>query len=266
MLFSRRALVRVAAALVAVLPLSALGPLPAAADDVVVFAAASLKNALDDVANRFKAETGKTVTINYAASSALAKQIEQAAPADIFFSADLDWMNYLEERNLIVKDTRKTLLGNSIVLVAPADSSASVTLAPGANIVGLLGADGKLAMANVDSVPAGKYGKASLEKLGIWDSVKDRIVQADNVRGALAFVAKGGAPLGIVYATDANAEKAVKIVSTFPDDSHPPILYPVALTASSKNPDAKAFLEYLQSDKAKPSFEKQGFAIVNTGA
>jgi molybdate transport system substrate-binding protein len=151
------------------------------------------------------------------------------------------------------------------VLVAPADSAATATIAPGLDLVALLGGDGKLAMANVDSVPAGKYGKASLEKLGLWDSVKDRIVQADNVRGALAFVAKGGAPLGIVYATDANAEKAVKVIGTFPEDSHPPILYPVALTAASKNPDARAFLEYLESDKARPSYEAQGFAIVHTG-
>jgi molybdate transport system substrate-binding protein len=121
-------------------------------------------------------------------------------------------------------------------------------------------------MANVDSVPAGKYGKASLETLGLWEGVKDRIVQADNVRAALAFVAKGGAPLGIVYATDANAEKSVKVIGTFPEDSHPPILYPVALTAASKNPDAKVFLDYLTSEKAKPSFEAQGFAIVNTGS
>jgi molybdate transport system substrate-binding protein len=262
--FSRRAVVQAAAVLATIGMLTAAPPL-AAADDVVVFAAASLKNALDDVAARYKAETGKSVTVNYAASSALAKQIEQAAPADIFFSADLDWMNYLEERNLIVKDTRRTLLGNTIVLVAPKDSGASVTIAPGMDLAALLGTDGRLAMANVESVPAGKYGKASLEKLGVWQSVADRVVQADNVRAALAFVAKGEAPLGIVYATDASAEKAVKVLGAFPEDSHPPILYPVAVTTSSKNPEAAAFLTFMESAAARSAYEKQGFTIVNPG-
>ena len=222
--FTRRSLFGLAFALAA---LPTLTVAPAQAEDVTVFAAASLKNALDDVAAAYKAETGKSVLISYAASNALAKQIEEAAPADIFFSADLAWMDYLDERNLIQKDTRQTLLGNEIVLVAPADSTATVTLGPGADLAALLGADGRLAMANVDSVPAGKYGKAALEKLGIWASVADRVVQADNVRAALAFVATGEAPLGIVYQTDANSEPKVKVVATFPADSHPPILYPV---------------------------------------
>ncbi len=259
---SRRFFVRLALAAVLSVPAAAALPHIAAADDVVVFAAASLKNALDDVAARYKTATGKTVAINYAASNALAKQIEQAAPADIFFSADLAWMDYLEERNLIVKDSRRTLLGNEIVLVAPKDSSAAIEVAPGMKLADLLGADGRLAMANVESVPAGKYGKAALEKLGVWDSVAGRIVQADNVRAALAFVAKGEAPLGIVYTTDANSEKAVKVIGKFPADSHPPILYPVALTAASKNPDAKAFLEFMESDAAKPAYEAQGFTVV----
>jgi molybdate transport system substrate-binding protein len=254
---SRRALL----ALVAGAAL-ALGALPAAAADVTVFAAASLKNALDDVAAAYKTETGRSVVISYAASSALAKQIEAAAPADIFFSADLAWMDYLEERNLIKKDTRRTLLGNSIVLVAPADSAVALTVAKGMDLAGALGADGHLAMANVDSVPAGKYGKAALEFLGVWDSVADRVVQADNVRAALAFVATGEAPLGIVYQTDANAEPKVKVLATFPADSHPPILYPVAMTASSTNPDAKAFFDFMQSDAAKGAYEKQGFVFV----
>ena len=215
----------------------------------------------DEVAATYKAETGKSVSINYGASSALAKQIEQAAPADIFFSADLDWMNYLQDRDLIRKETRRTLLGNRLVLVAPHDSTATITLGPGAKLADLLGSDGKLAMANVDSVPAGKYGKAALTKLGIWDAVVARVVQADNVRAALAFVARGEAPVGVVYQTDANAEPAVKVIGTFPEDSHPPILYPVALTSSSKNPDAKAFLDFIQSDKAKAAYEKQGFTF-----
>ena len=254
----RRSFLRAAVVALALLPLSAV---TASAADVVVFAAASLKNALDDVAAAYKAETGKIVSINYAASSVLAKQIEQAAPADIFFSADLDWMDYLQARDLIRKDTRRTLLGNKLVLVAPKTSSASVDLAPGAKLSDLLGADGKLAMANVDSVPAGKYGKAALTKLGLWDAVAGRIVQADNVRAALAFVARGEAPAGIVYQTDANAEPAVKVIGSFPEDSHPPIVYPVALTSASTNPDARAFLEFLQSDLAKAAYQRQGFTF-----
>ncbi|MEO8668761.1 MAG: molybdate ABC transporter substrate-binding protein [Bauldia sp.] len=259
---SRRFLMRLALAAALSVPAAAALPRMAAADDVVVFAAASLKSALDDVAARYKAATGKSVAINYAASNALAKQIEQAAPADIFFSADLTWMDYLEERNLIVKETRRTLLGNEIVLVAPQDSTAAIDIAPGMNLADLLGADGRLAMANVESVPAGKYGKAALEKLGVWKGVADHIVQSDNVRAALAFVARGEAPLGIVYMTDANSEKAVKVIGKFPADSHPPILYPVALTAASKNPDANAFLDFLTSRAARSACEAQGFTVV----
>jgi molybdate transport system substrate-binding protein len=233
-----------------------------AADGVIVFAAASLKNALDDAIASYKAATGKTVTVSYGGSSALAKQIEAAAPADIFFSADLAWMKDLHDKNLTVPATEKSLLGNEIVLVAPKDSTASITIAPGFDLAGSLGADGKLAMANVDSVPAGKYGKAALTKLGVWDSVSAKVVQADAVRAALAFVARGEAPEGIVYATDATAEPAVKVIGTFPADSHPPIVYPVALLASSTNPDAKAFLDYIESDAARPAFTKQGFIIV----
>jgi molybdate transport system substrate-binding protein len=263
MLFvSRRAVVRLAFGIAAALPMLAATPRLATAGDVLVFAAASLKNALDDIAAKYTEATGKTVSINYAASSVLAKQIEQAAPADIFFSADPAWMNYLEERNLIVRETSRTLLGNEIVLIAPGDSTATVEVGPGMDLARLLGRDGRLAMANVDSVPAGRYGKAALEKLGVWASVADRIVQADNVRAALAFVAKGEAPLGIVYATDAHSEKAVRVIGTFPADSHPPILYPVALTAASTNPDARAFLEFLSSDTARLSYEAEGFTVI----
>jgi molybdate transport system substrate-binding protein len=260
---SRRKLLGLAAT--AVLALPALVS-PAYAAEPVVFAAASLKNALDEAAAAFKEKSGVAVTVNYAASSALAKQIEEAAPADIFFSADLAWMDYLDERNLIRKDSRVTLLGNSIVLVAPKDSGAALTIEKEMKLADVLGADGKLAMANVDSVPAGKYGKAALENLGVWDSVADKVVQADNVRAALAFVASGEAPLGVVYATDAAAEPAVQVIGTFPADSHPAILYPVALTASSTNPDATAFLDFLKSDGARPAFEKQGFVLVKPGS
>jgi molybdate transport system substrate-binding protein len=241
---------------------AAQAPGMALADDVIVFAAASLKNALDDVTTRYLNATGKTVTVSYAASSALAKQIEQAAPADIFFSADLAWMDYLAERNLIVADTRRSLLGNEIVLVVPKDSAATISIAAGFDLAGLLGADGRLAMANVESVPAGKYGKAALQSLAVWDTVADRLVQADNVRAALAFVARGEAPAGIVYATDAAAEPTIKVVGVFPPDSHPPIVYPVALTTASRHPDARAFFDFMQSSAARSAYEQQGFTVL----
>jgi molybdate transport system substrate-binding protein len=234
---------------------------PALAADPTVFAAASLKNALDDVAAAYKQSTGKSVTISYAGSNVLAKQIEEGAPADIFFSADLDWMKYVADRKLIQPDSQKTLLGNAIVLVAPKDSTAKVDVGAKLDLAGLLGADGKLAMANVDSVPAGKYGKASLVALGLWDGVSARVVQADNVRAALTFVSRGEAPLGIVYATDAAAEPGVKVLGAFPEDSHPPILYPVALTAKA-SPEAAEFFNYLKSPAAVPAFTKQGFTVL----
>ncbi len=255
-MFSRRALV------LALAVFAALAPATARAADVIVFAAASLKNALDDVTTRYLNQTGKSVTVSYAATSTLAHQIEQGAPADIFFSADEAWMDYLAERHLIQPDTRRTLLGNQIVLVVPKASPATVAIAPGMDLAGLLGSDGHLAMANTDAVPAGKYGKAALQSLGVWDSVASHVVQADNVRAALAFVARGEAAAGIVYATDAVAEPGVRVVGAFPDHSHPPIRYPLALTAASTNPDARAFFDFMQSDAARPAYVKQGFTVL----
>jgi molybdate transport system substrate-binding protein len=252
--FSRRGV------LLLLLGLLALPLAPAKAADVTVFAAASLKNALDDAAKLYEAKTGEKVVVSYAASSALAKQIESGAPADIFFSADLDWMDYLQEKNLIDVASRHTLLGNTLVLIAPKDSTVSLTIDKNFPLLQALGPDGKLAMASVDSVPAGKYGKAALTSLGVWDQVAPRVAQAENVRAALAFVAKQEAPLGIVYGTDAKSEPEVRVVGVFPADSHPKILYPVALTASAK-PEARAFLEFLLSSEAAPAFEAQGFAI-----
>jgi molybdate transport system substrate-binding protein len=231
------------------------------AADVTVFAAASLKNALDDAAKLYETKTGDEVALSYAASSALAKQIEVGAPADIFFSADLDWMEYLAGKNLINTASRVTLLGNTLVLIAPKNSTVSLTIAKNFPLLAALGADGRLAMASVDSVPAGKYGKAALTYLGVWDAVSSRVVQAENVRAALIFVAKGEAPLGIVYGTDAKSEPAVKVVGTFPERSHPKIEYPVALLASAK-PEARKFLDFLVSPEARPSFEAQGFIIL----
>ena len=230
--------------------------------ELIVFAAASLKNALDEIAGDWTKATSRPMPkISYAASPALAKQIEQGAPAELFISADLDWMDYVAKQNLIQADTRVNLLGNKIVLIAPRDSSTAIELRQGVNLAKVLNG-GRLAMANVDSVPAGKYGKAALIKLAAWDGVKDKIAQAENVRAALLLVARGEAPLGIVYATDAAAEPNVRILSAFPEGSHPPIVYPAALTKESKSADAKAFFEYMKSAKARPAFEKQGFTVL----
>jgi molybdate transport system substrate-binding protein len=227
----------------------------------VVFAAASLKDALDAVDAGWTKESGKQVVPSYAASSALAKQIEQGAPADIFISADEDWMNYLAEKKLIKPDTRFDLLGNTLVLIAPKDSKIETKIADGFPLATLLG-DGHLAMANTDSVPAGKYGKAALTKLGVWNSVKDKIAQADNVRAALKLVSTGEAPLGIVYGTDAKSDLNVKVIDTFPEGTHPPIIYPIAITASSTNADAPTLLAYLKSAAAQSIFKDQGFKIL----
>jgi molybdate transport system substrate-binding protein len=244
-------------------PWSSQPPAQAQGGDVVVFAAASLKNALDAINAQWQKETGKSAKISYAASSALAKQIEQGAPAQMFISADLDWMDYVEKKNLIKPGSRSNLLGNRIVLIAPKDKAQPVDIKPGFDLAKVLG-DGRLSMANVDSVPAGKYGKAALEKLGVWASVSNKLAQAENVRAALLLVSRGEAPAGIVYQTDAASDSSVKIIGTFPEDTHPPIIYPIALTANA-SPDAAAFLAYIRSDKAKPLFEAQGFTVLGPG-
>lgn len=232
-----------------------------AAEKVTVFAAASMKNALDAANAAWQTETGNETTVSYAASSALAKQIEGGAPADIFISADLAWMDYVAEKKLIKDDTRSNLLGNRIVLVAAKDKAQPVEIKEGFDLAGLVG-DGKLAMGEVKSVPAGKYGKAALEKLGAWSAVESKVAGAESVRAALALVSRGEAPYGIVYQTDAAADPGVAIVGTFPEDSHPPIIYPVAVLAESKSAAAAAYLEFLKSDKAAPFFTEQGFTIL----
>ncbi len=255
---------RYIASLIAAVLFGLAAPAPASAQsgNVLVFAAASLKEALDGVAARWRKETGKSAAISYAASPALARQIEQGAPAQIFISADLDWMDYLAGKNMIKLETRTNLLGNRIVLVAPKTSTAMVRIEPGFPLASLLG-DGRLAMADVRAVPAGKYGKAALESLGVWDSVAGRVVQTENVRVALILVARGEAPLGIVYRTDATADPGVKVIGIFPEESHPPILYPVALTAGAAHPDAAAFLAYVKSAAARPLFAASGFSILD---
>ena len=263
MLTSRRSWLALLTAAVLIL---AAGTAPAAAQgrDVLVFAAASLKNALDEVAAHWQRESGKKAAISYAASNTLIKQIEQGAPADIFISADLDWMDYGQQKGLIKPDTRSNLLGNRLVLIAPKDSNISANIQPGFDLAALL-KGGRLAMGNVDAVPAGKYGKAALEKLGAWDGVKDRIAQAESVRAALLLVARGEAPLGIVYQTDAASDPTVKIVGTFPENTHPPIIYPVALTKDATGAEALAFLNFLRSAVARAAFERQGFTVLAPG-
>lgn len=238
---------------------------PAAAQDegVLVFAAASLKNAMDEIAAGFGRQQQAKATVSYAASSALAKQVEQGAPADLFVSADLDWMDYLADKGLIDDGSRFDLLKNRIVLVAGRDSGLGRReIGRGFDLAGLLG-DGRLAVGEVSSVPAGRYAKAALEKLGAWQGVEGRLAQAENVRAALALVARGEAPLGIVYATDAVAEENVQVVGTFPEDSHPPIIYPVALTEQGAgNAAAGDLLTYLRGAAARAAFERQGFTVM----
>jgi len=231
------------------------------AADVVVFAAASLKEAMDDQARQFEAATGNKVVVSYGASNALAKQIESAAPADAFISADQDWMNYLDQRKLVMPGTRVDLLRNTLVLIAPASSKAALRIGPGFGLAAALKQD-KLAMANPDSVPAGKYGKSALESLGVWGSIEKQVARAESVRAALALVSRGEAPFGIVYATDAYSDKGVRIVDTFPANTYSPIVYPAAMTARSKSPAAKPLLDYLRSANARPVWAKYGFGVV----
>jgi molybdate transport system substrate-binding protein len=236
---------------------------PACAEDksLTVFAAASMKNALDDIDLAFTAKTGVKITASYAASSALAKQIEQGAPADIFMSADTDWMDYAAGKKAINAASRLSLLGNSIVLIAPKDSTIDkVAIGPGFDLAKLAG-NGKIATGDVNAVPVGKYAKAALEKLGAWNAAAPKFAMAESVRAALTLVARGEAALGIVYATDARIEPGVKIVGTFPADSHPPIIYPVAATATAK-PEAASYLAFLRSSAAKAIFEKYGFSYL----
>jgi molybdate transport system substrate-binding protein len=239
----------------------AIASSPTTAADVTVFAAASLKEAMDYQAKQFQATSASKVTVSYGASNALAKQIESGAPADLFISADLDWMEYVEQKRLVAPHARFDILRNTLVLIAPASSGSTLRIGPGFGLAAALGSE-KLAMANPDSVPAGKYGRSALEKLGVWTSVEKRVARAENVRAALALVSRGEAPFGIVYRTDALAEKGVRVVDTFPPDSYPPIVYPVALLAGSKSPAARPLLDYLKSATARPGWEKFGFGMV----
>lgn len=231
------------------------------AGEITVFAAASMKDAMDEIAAGYEAQTGDTVLVSLAGSSTLARQIEQGAPADIFISANPGWMDRLQDAGLIVPETRFDLLGNAIVLIAHGQDAAPVEIKAGMDLAGLLG-DGRLAMALVDAVPAGIYGKAALENLGEWGAVEAQVAQAENVRAALALVSLGEAPFGIVYRTDAVADDGVTVVGTFPADSHPPIIYPAAEVAASGNPLNGAFLEFLRGKEAREAFTRQGFEVI----
>ncbi len=247
---------------VALLAIGGTVPRAGMAAEVTVFAAASLKNAMDDVAGAWHEASGDDAVVAYAGSSQLARQIEEGAPADLFISANPDWMDYLEKAGLIDAASRKDLLGNRLVLVAHGRDAPPVEIGPDLDLAGLLG-QGRLAMAMVDSVPAGMYGKAALQHLGLWTGLEDRIAQTDNVRAALTLVALGEAPYGIVYATDAAAADDVTVVGTFPEASHPPIIYPIALTADGKEPAARELLAFITSPEARPFFQRQGFTVLD---
>jgi molybdate transport system substrate-binding protein len=237
---------------------------PAAAQNhrpLVVFAAASLQTALDGIAANWKQETGKGISLSYAASSALARQIDQGAPADLFASADLEWMDWAAQRHLIQPGSRRILLENTLVLVEPASLPPTrLTIAPGFPLAQWLG-DSRLAMGQIPAVPAGRYAREALSTLQVWDAVAPKLAGAENVRAALAWVARGEARFGIVYATDARSEPRVRVVAPFPANSHAPILYPFAITAASRHPDAKTFLDALSSPAAIRIFEAEGFRM-----
>jgi molybdate transport system substrate-binding protein len=233
-----------------------------AEEEVVVFAAASLSTALDAVAAAFEADTGHRVTISYGGSNTLARQILAGAPADIFVSAAVNWMDAVDGAGLVAPGTRLDLLGNRLVLIAHGAGAAPVEIGPGLDLPGMLGG-GRLAMALVDAVPAGQYGKAALQHFGLWDAVAPQVAQADNVRAALALVARGEAPLGIVYASDAVASGAVTVVGRFPPGSHPPITYPAALLTGAADAADRAFFAAMQAPLADAAFAAQGFAVVD---
>jgi molybdate transport system substrate-binding protein len=237
--------------------------IPGAAEPITVFAAASLKESFDEAAAAYQKATAQPVRVSYAASSALARQIEQGAPADVFVSADLDWMDYLHERKLIDDGSRRNLLGNTLVLIAPKTSKAkAVALKPGVKLLPLIG-EGRIALALTASVPAGKYARAAFTSLGVWDQLQPKVAEAENVRAALMLVARGEAPLGVVYGSDAKAEPNVRVLATFPANSHPPIVYPIARLSASKQPSSAAFVKWLKSPAATAIFRRHGFAALD---
>jgi molybdate transport system substrate-binding protein len=240
--------------------LFALAHIPPPAD-LRIFGAASLKDAIDDANMQYQRVTGRKVVASYGGSDTMAKQVENGARADIFVPADLDWMDYLATRTLIKPETRRNLLGNKLVLIARAGSAPTLAIGPNFPLAQALG-NGRLAIADPASVPAGRYGKAALEALGVWASVEGRLAPARDVRAALELVSRGEAPLGIVYQTDAVVDQGVDIVGTFPASSHPPIIYPLAVTAASTNSTAESYIAFLRSHAVEPAFGLQGFAML----
>jgi molybdate transport system substrate-binding protein len=238
-----------------------LAPLTARAEELTVFAAASLTDAMKDISAQWAQAGHQPLRMSFGSSSTLARQIEQGAPANLFASADEKWMDYLSQKNLIVADTRKDLLGNELVLVVPADKPQHVTIGPGFDMLGLLGPNGRLATGDPAHVPVGIYAEQALRKLGMWDAVSPRLARADDVRAALLLVERGEAPAGIVYATDAAVSKAVMIAGTFPADSHDPISYPFAVTKSGDTPEARSLMTYLSGPQAREVFVKRGFKV-----
>jgi molybdate transport system substrate-binding protein len=248
---------RAATAVAALLACSTPHAMPATSSDVLVFAAASLKTALDALGDPVRQATGVSIRVSYAASNTLAKQIDEGAPADIFISADLDWMDDVAKHNMIRPASRVNLVGNDLVIVAPKTSPIALTIAPKFNLAAALGS-GRLAIGDPAAVPAGLYAKAALTSLGVWSDVANRLAPAENVRAALLLVSRGETPLGIVYRTDALADPGVRIVDVFPDASHPPIVYPAALTPHA-SADAARVLDFLRGPSARAIFERQGF-------
>jgi molybdate transport system substrate-binding protein len=254
-------LLKLAAALIAVGAASLAGVARAQPQPLTVFAAASLQNVMKEIGADYTKATGVPIAFSFAGSSTLARQIVEGAPVDLFISADPKWMDYAQSQGLVEGASRVDLLTNHLALIAPKGSTIALKIAPGFPIAKALG-DGRLAMADPDAVPAGLYGKAALMKLGVWPQVENRVAKGDSVRAALVFVSKGEAPLGIVYDTDAKIDPGVRIVDLFPDDSHPPILYPAAVIVSPKSAEARAFLAYLQSPPARAAFARYGFKAV----
>jgi len=231
------------------------------AQNLTVFAASSLQNVFEEIGRLYQRKSGRLVRFSFAASSALARQIEQGAPAALFASADEQWMDYLQSRGLIVNKTRKSLLGNRLVLIVPVSSAASVELRPDFDFASLLGPDGRWVTGDPTNVPVGRYAQEALTKLRVWNVARSRLVRAENVRVALAFVERGEAVAGIVYETDAALSKKVHVAGVFPPDSHAPVTYPVAMISANDGPHAREFLRFLESTEAREVYRRHGFSI-----
>jgi molybdate transport system substrate-binding protein len=234
----------------------------ASAQTLTVFAAASLTDAMKDIDKVWRQGGHPPLRMNFAASSTLARQIEQGAPANLFASADETWMDWMQQRNLIAKDTRRDVLGNALVMVAPKDHARPVTIGAGFDLLGLLGQDGRLAVGDPSNVPAGIYAQQALTRLGLWQSVQPRLARADSVRSALLLVERGEAPAGVVYATDAAVSPGVTVIGTFPETSHDPITYPFAVTQAGDSKDSRALLDYLDGPAAAAAFKARGFTLL----